>query len=75
MQCNGKCHLYKEVKKQQEEIPVSLQISLKEYPIGFIKIICLKKPKNFQASIKSYYLYLKNYKYLYTTSVLHPPIS
>lgn len=75
MQCNGKCHLYKEVEKQQEETPVSLQISLKEYPIGFVKILGLKDQKNFQTLIESNYLYLKNYKYLYTTSVLHPPIS
>ncbi|MDD7915132.1 hypothetical protein [Polaribacter ponticola] len=74
MQCNGKCHLYKEVKKQQEETPVSLQISLKDYPIGFVKILNIKKKKEVNFIKKENYTYSKNYSYLFSEVIFHPPI-
>jgi hypothetical protein len=73
MQCNGKCHLYKEVEKQQDETPVSLQVSLKEYPIGFVKILNLKKKKEFTSIKKENHFYFKNYNYLFSEVVFHPP--
>ena len=74
MQCNGKCHLYKEVKKQQEETPKSLQISLEEYPIGFVKILNIKPYKVNTTLEKSIYFYLKNYNYLFSALLFQPPI-
>lgn len=73
MQCNGKCHLYKEVKKQQEETPVSLQISLKEYPIGFVKILKIRKKKVIPSTRKEIHFYSKKYSYLFSKTVFHPP--
>ena len=75
MQCNGKCHLYKEVEKQQEETPVSLEISLKEYPIGFVKILKLQPKKGITSNSKENHSYSKNYNYLFSEVVFHPPIS
>lgn len=73
MQCNGKCHLYKEVEKQQKEAPVSLQISLEEYPIGFVKILHLKKSKKATSEKEENHCYTKNYKFLFSKVVFHPP--
>lgn len=43
LQCNGKCHLVKALKKQQSSTPKSLRVSLENYPIGFVNIfqICI----------------------------------
>lgn len=74
MRCNGKCHLYKEVEKQQEETPVSLEISFKEYPIGFVKILKFANINIGNLKYKSNFHYLKHYKYFYSETVFHPPI-
>ena len=43
LQCNGKCHLVKEIEKQQENNPLKpLSISLENYPIGFVNIYNIK---------------------------------
>lgn len=40
LQCNGKCHLVKQIEKQQQQEPFSsLSISLENYPIGFVNIL------------------------------------
>ena len=75
MRCNGKCHLYKEVKKQQEETPKSLEISLKEYPIGFVKLIDFSTKKHYTKRAKSSFFYKKNSSRLYTDSLFRPPIA
>ena len=36
--CHGKCHLVKQIEKQQENDSKTLRISLENYPIGFVKI-------------------------------------
>lgn len=74
MQCNGKCHLYKEVEKQQKEAPISLQISLEEYPIGFVRIVHLKKIKTATSEKEENHFYTKNYNFLFSKVVFHPPI-
>lgn len=73
MQCNGKCHLYKEVEKQQEETPVTLEISLKEYPIGFVKILHINVTNIYITDRKGNYSNSENYKYTFAKSVFHPP--
>ena len=73
LQCNGKCHLYKEVEKQQEETPISLQIFLKEYPIGFVKILNLNNKKEITSHKEDNHLYSRNYSYLFSETVFHPP--
>lgn len=74
MQCNGKCYLYKEIKKQQQETPVSLQISLKEYPIGFVNILNIKKPRKVTSTRVENPLYFNNYNFVFSRFVFHPPI-
>lgn len=39
LQCHGKCHLAKELKKQQDDNNESLEITLENYPIGFVNIL------------------------------------
>lgn len=73
MQCNGKCHLYKTVEKQQEKTPTSLEISLKEYPIGFVKILNLNTNTTISSYPKKNFFYDLNYNYLFSSSVFHPP--
>lgn len=49
LQCNGKCHLVKEIEKQKEKNPLkSLSISLENYPIGFVNIYTIKVLNNIE---------------------------
>lgn len=73
MQCNGKCHLYKELEKQQEETPVSLEISLKEYPIGFVNILTIQDKNQTIGFKKENYTFSKKYNFLFAKSIFHPP--
>lgn len=74
MQCNGKCHLYKEVEKQQQEAPTPLRISIEEYPIGFVKILTIEQKKIISLELTKYFFYSKNYNYIFSELVFHPPI-
>ncbi|WP_298556447.1 hypothetical protein [uncultured Algibacter sp.] len=74
LQCNGKCHLVKEIKKQQENDSNALAISLENYPIGFVNIYkveainCFTSLKKY-TSIPYQILYYYNYNY----SAFQPP--
>ena len=74
MQCNGKCHLFKEVEKQQEELPDVLQISMEEYPIGFVEFLSLNKNKQLEPTSIRVFAYNSNYRYLHSYLIFHPPI-
>lgn len=39
--CNGKCHIVKQLKQQQEDDFNALHIQLEEYPIGFVFFLSL----------------------------------
>ena len=75
LQCNGKCYLMKEIQKQQESEPLtSLNISLENYPIGFVNILNLPINNNI-ASKKEHPLFYKNlYSLNIKKSVFHPPL-
>lgn len=73
MECNGKCHLAKEVEEQQKEEKSAVNIDLKEYPIGFVKIIRLNKKCSSCNYKEDKFNYNHNYSYLTTYSFFHPP--
>lgn len=73
LQCNGKCQLMIKLKEQQENDYNSLSISLKDYPIGFVKITSIKKRNIFSNTKINNYLHQQNYTFLYIGSVFHPP--
>lgn len=69
LQCNGKCHLVKEIKKQQEEAPLTaFGISLEHYPIGFVNI--LDVPKSISITPKKEHVFF--YKNLYNLNIKEP---
>lgn len=73
LNCNGKCYLMKEVKKQEKEESKSLQISLKEYPIGFVQIVKFSNKNTIDLSIKNTFCYKRNYSYVFSKLIFHPP--
>lgn len=74
LECHGKCHLVKEIEKQQETNPfASLQISLENYPIGFVTIYKLKKPQLFLSSNTPHYSYIESYFFDYFQTAFQPP--
>lgn len=75
MKCNGKCHLFKQVAKQQKETPVSLEISFKEYPIGFVKITTLTKKHPFKHNATSYFSYKERNYNTFISTLFRPPIA
>lgn len=71
--CKGKCHLIKQIEKQQNDVEY-LQISMREYPIGFVKILSLSKENIILFFNKSvHFFYQKSYLFLVELSVFHPP--
>lgn len=74
MECNGKCHLVKEVEKQQKEEKLIVNIDLEEYPIGFVEIIQLNKTVSFSIWKKEkLFSDYQNYNFLAVSSFFHPP--
>ncbi|PWH83578.1 hypothetical protein DIS18_03220 [Algibacter marinivivus] len=75
LQCNGKCHLVKEIKKQQETNPLnSLRIALENYPIGFVSILKISASQLLSTSEKDKNsFYQKFYDYSYNYSAFQPP--
>lgn len=74
LQCNGKCHLAKQLEKQQESQPNALKISLENYPIGFVTIFKVEILITYILKTKSttsYYQKLYHFKYNYST--FQPP--
>lgn len=75
LQCNGKCHLAKQIEKQQKQEPLSaLSISMENYPIGFVNILRLLTPQSFFAFTKNnHFFYQKLYHFNYSYSTFQPP--
>ena len=69
LECEGKCHLYREVGRQQEEEKKALKISLEEYPIGFVKIQQLQKKKRIRFLASNLFTRQQNYSFLYVNSI------
>ncbi len=74
LQCHGKCHLVKEIEKQQEQEPISaLSVNMENYPIGFVDIIQLKIQKNFSHLDSPHDSYSQLYHFDYYQDKLQPP--
>lgn len=74
LQCNGKCHLVKEIEKQQKNEPKSLRVSLENYPIGFVTILKISPFQQFISDKESQNsFYLKLYCFNYNYSAFQPP--
>lgn len=75
LQCNGKCHLVKQIEKQQQQEPFSaLSISLENYPIGFVDIMKINALVGFAEDknpTKTPYQVLYRFDYNYCT--FQPP--
>ena len=76
LQCNGKCHLVKEIEKQQENEPNSLRVSLENYPIGFVTIFKINPFESIAASaINKSFSRKKLYHFEYNYTSFQPPDS
>ncbi|QNM87127.1 hypothetical protein H9W90_13370 [Polaribacter pectinis] len=75
MSCNGKCQLMQKLEQQKKDDFKSLRIHMEEYPIGFVKILGIAN-KNIVCNSKiALFRYTKNYNFLYSKDVFHPPNS
>ena len=74
LQCNGKCHLVKELEKQQENEPKGLRVLLENYPIGFVTIYQIEALNSF-TNLKRHTSipYKKLYHFDYNDSAYQPP--
>ena len=74
LQCNGKCHLAKQIEKQQEKEPFSSQrISLENYPIGFVTIYKFDEPTKYILKEQHNYFYNRLYQLDYSKDTSRPP--
>jgi hypothetical protein len=74
LQCNGKCHLVKELEKQQENKTNSLRVFLENYPIGFVNIFQIESFKSFIPETQNHFFsYQKLYHFNYNYSAFQPP--
>lgn len=73
MECNGKCHLVKQVSEQQSEDLKTFPIQIKDYPIGFVNLFSIQKNKMVVLQSFHKFFYHKNYSFLHEFSVFHPP--
>lgn len=72
--CKGKCHLAKQLEKQQENDSKSLRISLENYPIGFVTIYKIASNLDYITSKKkNNTFYQKHYSFDYNHSCFQPP--
>ena len=71
LQCNGKCHLVKQLEEQQKSNPMTpLRVSLENYPIGFVNIFKLSSFQSFINSTKDKsFFYQKLYHFNYNYSI------
>ncbi|MFL0065902.1 hypothetical protein V2595_09715 [Tenacibaculum maritimum] len=71
--CKGKCQLMKKLEQQQEDDFNSLQISMEEYPIGFVQFINFTGKKLLYTYKTKLFFYKQNYSYLFECFTFHPP--
>jgi len=74
LQCNGKCHLVKEIEKQQQEEPITtLSVSMENYPIGFVNIYQLKLFSNPLNQDRPRFSYSQLYQFDFYKNTFQPP--
>ena len=73
LQCNGKCQLMQKIEQQQEDDFKSLSIVIKDYPIGFVELLSVRAKNSFNRCVKKTYSYTKNYSFLFSIAIFHPP--
>ncbi|WP_148868671.1 hypothetical protein [Tenacibaculum adriaticum] len=73
LNCNGKCQLMKELKKQKDDDFKSLRVQMEEYPIGFVQLMSLNNKKQIVAYKTHQFYYQQDYSYLFEFSTFHPP--
>lgn len=74
MHCNGQCYLMKILKEQQKEKKSSVPpISLRDYPIGFVKFLFFQHSGVPSPSHQIPNTFQDHYSYLYTRNYFHPP--
>ncbi len=74
LQCDGKCYLMQQITKQNEDKKQNLpQISMKEYPIGFVYIMRFVVQKKLSDTSQTTLVYRNNYHFMYSDSSFHPP--
>lgn len=73
MACGGKCHLMKQLEKQEKELPKGLKISFEEYPIGFVKLYLKNSKVDLEHHAKQRFGEYQNYSFLFSEEIFHPP--
>jgi len=77
LQCNGKCHLAKELKKANDGINTEKTVpplNMKEYPVApFLTQTILLQKGDFKIYNKGIYSRANSFIDAYTTSIFHPP--
>ena len=75
LQCNGKCHLVKEIEKQQQQEPfAALSISMENYPIGFVNILTIPFGNSIASIKESSFFYKNLYNFNIKRAFFQPPI-
>ncbi|PQJ20829.1 hypothetical protein [Tenacibaculum sp. SG-28] len=73
LNCNGKCYVMKKLQQQQEEDFNSIQIVIKDYPIGFVELIGVANIEDTILLQNKQAFYKRIYTYLASFSIFHPP--
>ena len=73
LNCDGKCYLMQQLKKQQKGEQTPLKISMENYPIGFVNILNIEHRKSIIPHKKPIFLYYVLYYFNYNDSAFHPP--
>jgi hypothetical protein len=75
LECNGKCHLKKELQKTQEDTQQSFNVNLEDYPISPLHSLLSELPSKLTIlqlrKVTNYYT--EKYIYLFSTDIFHPP--
>lgn len=73
LKCNGKCQLMKKLQQQQDDDFNSLQVNMKEYPVGFVNLLNFNQRKIIPTDKLKIFSSKNNYFYVYNSEVFHPP--
>lgn len=73
LKCNGKCHLAKQLEKQQEDPQHALSVSMDRYPIGFVSIFSIDKPVEILHFKSPQYSYHSLYNFQFSDESFQPP--
>lgn len=73
LSCKGKCYVMQKLEKQRQDDFNSLEISLKEYPIGFVEILSIEKLPKIYTTTSTVYFHQNNYSFQLMKLDEHPP--